>query len=64
MSETEIKECPFCGAKATLDKEWGPFHIAMKYRVECPTSEMYCCKPSTKWQNSAMEAIELWNRRK
>jgi Lar family restriction alleviation protein len=59
----EIKPCPFCGQQASLEEEWGPFYKSKSYRIECPTSDLYCCKPSTRWQSTPQDAIDLWNKR-
>jgi len=53
---TELKLCPFCGGKANLTTEYLVIGLAVS-KVECMS-----CGASTA-ENSAKNAIRLWNRR-
>jgi Lar family restriction alleviation protein len=50
----EIKDCPFCGGKASVKT----FKKEAKYFINCND-----CKCTTDIQDTIYEAIQIWNRR-
>ena len=56
--ENNIKNCPFCGAKAITRKR-RPDHIMNGKSFVCCTE----CKAKTGYYNSEEEAIKVWNKR-
>lgn len=56
MSETNLKNCPFCGYEAQVIKNWAG------YRVSC-SKPSKCCVPCTVHRYEK-DAIRLWNTRK
>lgn len=61
----EMKDCPFCGGKATLSWEldedlWS--HDTVKwYKVGCDSCEIY----TTPWPESVLQeqVVDVWNNR-
>ena len=61
MRKTKLKPCPFCGGvpHVEIDNDfWGIKH----YKVACP-NEGCEGQPTTTWNVSLKEAINIWNRR-
>lgn len=59
---TELKPCPFCGAKAqTFESNR---HPRFRFGVECSLTNGFCwVYPQTDLFETEEEAIEAWNRR-
>jgi len=53
---TELKSCPFCGAKAVLEENHG------LYTISCQNYECIVCV-YTLYVSDKTKAIEAWNRR-
>ena len=54
----ELKPCPFCGGKATLNTNGD------KFWVDCAMSKGFCRVMPSTWQYKTEEdAIEAWNER-
>lgn len=62
MEQAELKECPFCGGKATLHKDTWPVddagNKAVAYWVRCRS-----CGSCSKEYKNPEKASEAWNRR-
>ena len=61
----EIKDCPFCGGKAELTEKqprYGSTDIT-QYVVRCKGAKCCCGKYSTRYFDTADEAIDMWNMR-
>ena len=60
---TEIKPCPFCGAKAEWAEVYNPDPILRLVSVGCEACDIYFqgCRETLKEAREV--AIEKWNRR-
>jgi Lar family restriction alleviation protein len=60
--ETEVKPCPFCGAKAVVKTEKTPYYCDMEehYWVKCSNTD---CSVSPASYPNLEAAITRWNTR-
>ena len=56
----KLRECPFCGGRASIKRFVGKFFDV--YKVYCMNEDCYI-EPATRSYYDKKEAIEAWNRR-